>query len=195
MDGSEDLKTPILLLAMPQVLDPFFHKSVILLLQHQEEGSQGFIVNRPTGVKIAEILDDLEIPWLGDEGSLAFFGGPVQPQLGTLLYHDESPDEATTRFEVCPGVALTQHLGDLESLAGEPPKSFRLLLGYAGWGDGQLVKEILRNDWITAPVDADLLFSAEPEEVWRLAMESVGVDPASLPAWTPQGDGGEVALN
>ncbi len=195
MAESEDLKAPILLLAMPQVLDPFFHKSVVLLLQHQEEGSQGFIVNRPTGVKIAEILEDLEIPWLGDEGSLAFFGGPVQPQLGTLLFRDERPVPESTRFEVCPGVALTQHLGDLESLAGEPPASFRLLLGYAGWGDGQLVKEILRNDWITAPVTTELLFSDDPDEVWRLAMESVGVDPASLPAWTPQGDGGDVALN
>ncbi len=195
MGESEDLKAPILLLAMPQVLDPFFYKSVVLLLQHQQEGSQGFIVNRPTGVKIAEILEDLEIPWLGDEGSLAFFGGPVQPQLGTLLFREEQPMTESTRFEVCPGVALTQHLGDLESLAGKPPASFRLLLGYAGWGDGQLVKEILRNDWITAPVTTELLFSDEPDEVWQLAMESVGVDPASLPAWTPQGDGGDVALN
>ncbi len=203
MAESEDLKTPILLLAMPQVMDPFFYKSVVLLLQHQEEGSQGFIVNRPTGVKIAEILEDLEIPWLGDEGSLAFFGGPVQPQLGTLLFSDDvaapapngEPEQASTRFEVCPGVALTQHLGDLENLAGKPPAAFRLLLGYAGWGDGQLVKEILRNDWITAPVSTELLFSDDPEEVWQRAMESVGVDPASLPAWTPQGDGGDVALN
>ncbi len=195
MDGGEDLKTPILLLAMPQVLDPFFYKSVVLLLQHQEEGSQGFIVNRPTGVKIGEILEDLEIPWLGDEGSLAFFGGPVQPQLGTLLFRDERPADESTRFEICPGVALTQHLGDLESLAEEPPRSFRLLLGYAGWGDGQLVKEILRNDWITAPVTTELLFGDDPEEIWQLAMESVGINPASLPAWTPQGDGGDVALN
>ena len=195
MSEAADLQTPILLLAMPQVMDPFFYKSVVLLLQHQKEGSHGFIVNRPTGVKIAEILEDLEIPWLGDEGSLAFFGGPVQPQLGTLLFHAEPEAGATERMEICPGVALTQHLGDLESLAGEPPDSFRLLLGYAGWGDGQLVKEILRNDWITAPVRNDLLFSDDPEEVWQMAMESVGVDPASLPAWTPQGEGGEVALN
>ncbi len=194
MGESDDLKTPILLLAMPQVQDPFFYKSVILLLQHQDEGSQGFIVNRPTGVKIAEILDDLEIPWLGDKGSLAFFGGPVQPQLGTLLFRDDRPAAASARLEVCPGVALTQHLGDLENLAEEPPASFRLLLGYAGWGDGQLVNEILRNDWITAPVSTDLLFSDAPEEVWQRAMESVGVDPASLPAWTPQSDG-KVALN
>ena len=65
-EADADLQTPLLLLAMPQVMDPFFHKSVVLLLHHQDEGSLGFIVNRPTGVKIAEILEDLEIPWLGD---------------------------------------------------------------------------------------------------------------------------------
>lgn len=193
MSEPADLETPILLLAMPQVLDPFFYKSVILLLHHQDEGSQGFIVNRPTGVKVREILEDLEIPWLGEAGSLAFFGGPVQPQLGTLLFREDKPAGTATRFQVCPGVALTQHLGDLESLAESPPPSFRLLLGYAGWDTGQLVKEILRNDWITAPVRTDLLFSDEPEEVWRLAMESVGVDPALLPSWTP--DDGESSAN
>ena len=191
--SGEDLKAPMLLLAMPQVLDPFFHKSVVLLLHHQEEGSQGFIVNRPTGVKVGEILEDLEIPWLGAEGSLAFFGGPVQPQLGTLLFCDENTAAAETRYKVCPGVALTQHLGDLESLAEQPPSAFRLLLGYAGWDTGQLVKEILRNDWITAPVRNDLLFYDEPEEIWRLAMESVGVDPELLPSWTP--DDGETSAN
>ncbi len=194
MGESEDLKTPILLLAMPQVLDPFFRKSVILLLHHQSDGSQGFIVNRPTGVKLSEILDELEIPWLGDEGSMAFFGGPVQPQLGTLLFCDDRLTSESMPFEISPGVALTQNLGDLENLAGQPPASFRLLLGYAGWGDGQLVQEILRNDWITAPVRNDLLFSDQPEDVWQRAMESVGVDPASLPIWTPQGDD-EMTLN
>ncbi|MEM7583814.1 MAG: YqgE/AlgH family protein [Acidobacteriota bacterium] len=187
--SAADLKAPILLLAMPQVMDPFFYKSVVLLLHHQDEGSQGFIVNRPTGVKVGEILEDLEIPWLGEESSLAFFGGPVQPQLGTLLFrNDEDVQEAETRIEVCPGVALTQHLGDLESLAEEPPPAFRLLLGYAGWDDGQLVKEILRNDWMTAPVRNDLLFNDDPEQVWQLAMESVGIDPAQLPSWTPAND-------
>lgn len=191
--SGEDLKTPMLLLAMPQVLDPFFHKSVVLLLHHQDEGSQGFIVNRPTGVKVGEILEDLEIPWLGEEGSPAFFGGPVQPQLGTLLFRDEDTPSADTRYEVCPGVALTQHLGDLESLAEQPPESFRLLLGYAGWATGQLVEEILRNDWMTAPVNNDLLFYEDPEEIWQLAMESVGVDPTLLPSWTP--NDGETAAN
>ena len=184
MSASDDLETPVLLLAMPQVVDPFFHKSVILLLHHQEEGSQGFIVNRPTGVKIAEILEDLEIPWLGDEGTMAFFGGPVQPQLGTLLFRDDNPEVAETRLEVCPGVALTQHVGELENLAEEPPAAFRLLLGYAGWDTGQLINEILRNDWLTAPVRTDLLFSEEPDTTWQMAMESIGIDPAQL-SWAP----------
>lgn len=188
-----DLETPILLLAMPQVLDPFFYKSVVLLQHHEEEGSQGFIVNRPTGVKVSEILEDLKIPWLEANGSLAFFGGPVQPQLGTLLFRDEDTGAAKARQEVCPGVALTQHLGDLESLTEKPPETFRLLLGYAGWDNGQLVKEILRNDWMTAPVQGDLLFNEDPDDIWQLAMESVGIDPALLPSWTP-GDG-EMSAN
>jgi putative transcriptional regulator len=194
MADADDFQTPILLLALPQVLDPFFHKSVVLLLQHQSEGSLGFIVNRPTGVKISDILEDLNLPWLGDESSLAFFGGPVQPQVGTLLYRAEEPLKTVApQNVVCPGVALTQHAGDIERLAVEPPGAFRLLLGYAGWGEGQLVDELLRNDWMTAPVDEDLIFHERPEEVWRLAFESVGVDPSQLPSWTA--DGRDVSAN
>ena len=58
------------------------------------------------------------------------------------------------------------------------------MLGYAGWGEEQLVQEILRNDWITAPVSAELIFSKEPSEVWPATLRSVGVDPATLPSWT-----------
>lgn len=189
MSEAADLQPPLLLLAMPQVLDPFFHKSVVLLVHHQDEGSLGFIVNRPTGVKITDILEDLEIEWLGEKGTMAFFGGPVEPQIGTLIYQ---PDETSPpgRHEVCEGVALTQHVGDLETLAVQPPGSFRLLLGYAGWGDGQLEQELLRNDWLIAPVNDDILFHDDPEEVWRMACQSVGINPDQLPSWTSNdGDG------
>lgn len=189
MSEAGDLQPPLLLLAMPQVLDPFFHKSVVLLVHHQEEGSLGFIVNRPTGVKIVDILEDLDIDWLGEKGTMAFFGGPVEPQIGTLIYN---PDDASPpgRHEICDGVALTQHIGDLETLAVQPPGAFRLLLGYAGWGDGQLEQELLRNDWLVAPVDEGILFHDDPEEVWRLACQSVGVNPEQLPSWTSNdGDG------
>jgi putative transcriptional regulator len=186
---ASDLVTPVLLVAMPQVLDPFFHKSVVLLIHHRED-------------------------------AVAYFGGPVQPQLGTVLFERASgpgahPDSGTaprpdpgprearpegeaepfaseSATEVMDGIALSQHVGDLSRLAEKPPERFRLFLGYAGWGAGQLIAEILRNDWLTAPVRSDLIFAADPLEAWAAALESVGVDPSALPSWTSgPGDGEE----
>ena len=188
-----DLRAPILLLAMPQVLDPFFHKSVVLLLRHTEEGSLGFIVNRPTEIPLSQILKGMEIAWHGEADAMVFFGGPVQSQLGSVMFVPNVDEpvrkelkESTT--EVCPGIRITQQLDELGHLAGEPPTRLRLFLGYAGWGSGQLVQEIMRNDWLTAPVQNELLFSNHPGDLWETALKSVGVDPASLPSWTP-GDG------
>jgi putative transcriptional regulator len=182
------LTTPVLLVAMPQVLDPFFHRSVVLLIHHEEEGSFGFIINRTTGIRLTEILQGMEVGWHGSDEVVAHFGGPVQPQLGTVLFAPEGVEtEAST--EVFPGVALTQHIGDLVRLAEMPPDHFRLFLGYAGWGSGQLLEEILRNDWLTAPALVDLVFAPDPDEVWSAALQSVGVDPAALPSWTPERGG------
>ena len=118
MNDALELETPVLLLAMPQVLDPFFHKSVVLLIHHQDEGSLGFIVNRPTGIRVAEILSGLEIPWQGESETMAFFGGPVQPQLGTVIFRQtadgpiempESEAAESDHFkEIFPGAAMTQ---------------------------------------------------------------------------------------
>jgi putative transcriptional regulator len=197
-DQPAPLVTPILLLAMPQVLDPFFHHSVVLLVHHEDDGSFGFIVNRPTSIAITEILDGMEIDWEGGREALAYFGGPVQPQMGTVLFADLHGTEASTAEastehanELGEGLWMSQHLGDLASLAGAPPADFRLLLGYAGWGEGQLVSEILRNDWLTAPVSRELVFGAEPTQIWEQAMASVGVDPQTLPSWT-RNDASEV---
>jgi putative transcriptional regulator len=185
--SGSDLVTPVLLMAMPQVLDPFFHRSVVLLLHHEDEGSFGFVVNRPTGIKVSEILKGMEVGWAGREEAVAYFGGPVQPQLGTVLFAPLLPEGGPedTATEVAPGIALTQHVGDLSRLAESPPDEFRLILGYAGWGEGQLMEEILRNDWLTAPVSSELIFAADPEQVWDAALRSVGIDPAALPSWLP----------
>lgn len=188
--AASDLSAPVLLVAMPQVLDPFFHRSVVLLLRHEEEGSFGFIVNRATGIHIPEILKGMQVIWQGESEVVAHFGGPVQPQLGTVLF---SPGEIETEAatEVFPGISLTQHIGDLATLAETPPEQFRLFLGYAGWGGGQLMEEILRNDWLTAPVRTELIFAPDPDEVWDATLRSVGVDPAALPSWTAPARDGE----
>jgi putative transcriptional regulator len=191
--GASDLVAPVLLLAMPQVVDPFFKKSVVLLLAHEEEGSFGFIVNRATELKVTEILRDLEIEWGGDPEALASFGGPVQPQVGTLLFAEgaEELPELPNASQVLPGIRVSQNLSELALLAVRPPERFRLLLGYAGWGSGQLVSEIVRNDWLTAPVDDALIFGGDPAETWERGLRSVGVDPATLPAWTESESGEE----
>jgi len=212
LGASATLSTPVLLLAMPQVLDPFFHRSVVLLVRHEDEGSLGFIVNRPTGIKVNEILKGMEVDWHGRDDAVAYFGGPVQPNLGTVLFGPSSRQpapaadaeptaapagagafEGEATSEVLAGVSLTQHVGDLSRLAESPPERFRLFLGYAGWGSGQLIEEILRNDWLTAPARGDLIFAPDPDRVWSAALESVGVDPATLPSWTPSGNGEETA--
>jgi putative transcriptional regulator len=194
-DTEAELLAPLLLIAMPQILDPFFHRSVVLLVHHDAEGSLGFIINRPTAISVAEILQGMEIDWGGEGDVVAHFGGPVQPQLGTVLFspvggNGEDPAGAA---EVFPGVSLSQHVGTLSHLASAPPERFRLLLGYAGWGAGQLVEEILRNDWLTAPAQEGLVFADDTEQVWRQALESVGVDPGALPSWSP--DAGEEGAN
>lgn len=193
--GSE-LEAPLLLLAMPQVQDPFFHHSVVLLLHHSDEGSFGFIVNRPTGIRVADILEGMKISWRGDPEALALFGGPVQPQLGTVLFGAEENsltsstenEEQGQRMEILPGLGLSQNVSDLAELAEAPPERFRLLLGYAGWSEGQLMQEIVRNDWLTAPVDSNFLFAPEIGDTWVDALRSLGIDPDTLPSWTVQTD-------
>lgn len=187
-----DLETPIFLVAMPQVQDPFFHMSVVLLVQHESEGSRGFIVNRPTGVSVSDILDGLEIPWGGNGEETAHFGGPVQPQIGTVIYRTDNAVDPDSQHEIYPGVVLTQNIHDLQALAESPPGWLRLYLGYAGWGEGQLMQEIMRHDWLTVPVTQDLIFADDPSETWRKALRSVGVEPDQLPTWSPS-DAGEMA--
>ncbi len=190
MADQERLQAPLVLVSMPQVLDPFFHKTVVLLVHHDEEGSLGFILNRPTQIKVGEILGGMEISWQGDPATVAFFGGPVQPQLGSLLFaSDETAPGPTNASPLLPGLAISQHVHDLAELAARPPETFRLFLGYAGWGEGQLLEEILRNDWLTAPVDLALLRDEQNDETWDRVLRSVGVDPSNLPSWSP-GDGG-----
>lgn len=188
---TSELEPPVLLLATPQVLDPFFRQSVVLLLQHSEEGSLGFIINRTTGIRVAEILDGLEISWQGDAGEAAFFGGPVQPHLGTVLFHRSADDsisvDGDTVTELVPGLLMTQHVGSLATLAAAPPGFFRFVLGYSGWGEGQLTEELERNDWLVAPPSDELLFAAAPETVWGAAMQALGIDPEDFGAWTSDG--------
>lgn len=193
MSGLDDLETPSLLIAMPQVLDPFFFRAVVLLAAHEEGGeggSLGFVVNRPSQLKINEVLQELDIEWLGGSEATAFVGGPVQPEVGTVLLSLDGLTglEADGITRIAPGVGATQNILALRTLARSAPDRMRLLLGHAGWAPGQLMQEVSRSDWLTAPVEESIVFTPDPGDAWSTALASLGIDPATLPSWT-SGDG------
>lgn len=184
-DFELNLDPPFFLVAMPQVLDPFFHRAVVVVLEHHSGGSFGYIVNRPTEFALHELLEGLGIEWAGPDEAIGWFGGPVQTQMGTALF--ERPGE---RIDPRQGVVLIReplHLtADIEvirRLSLQPPANFRLILGYSGWGPGQLDQEMDRNDWLVAPFESSILFASKPEDAWTQALESIDVRPESLPAW------------
>lgn len=169
---------PGLLIAMPSLLDPNFFRSVVLLCAHSSEGAFGLVVNAPLEIDVAAICAEAGIDWEGPSETKVYSGGPVERQRGWLI-HDASATYAGSQA-IAEGVALTTSQEGLQAYGQQPLGRFRLLLGYAGWGPGQLDREITSGSWLTAPMDQDIVFSTRPETVWRAALASVGVDPAHL---------------
>jgi putative transcriptional regulator len=173
---------PTLLLAMPQLRDPNFSRSVVLLCEHGAEGAIGFVVNRPTDVRAAESVA-LDPPARGDSGLLLWTGGPVEPQRGFLLLGDDpgvgESEQITDGFHLTASVEVLRKF--LETGPDELARQrCRLLLGYAGWAPGQLDSEIAASAWLTAPPDPALVFETPPDEMWERAIRGLGVDPMAL---------------
>lgn len=172
---------PGLLLAMPQLLDPNFVRSVVLMIDHGERGSFGLIVNQPSPIKANELLESLSLEWGGDPEAFVWSGGPVGRTTGWVLHEPLADDARPHTASVGPGLALSTSTERLKTIAAAPPKRIRLLLGYAGWAPGQLAAEMARGSWIHAEPDPRLIFEAPPDEMWALALRSVGVmNPESL---------------
>lgn len=173
---------PSLLLAMPQLQDPNFARSVVLLCEYGPEGAMGFVVNRPTGLRAAEAVS-LDPPAQGDSGLELWTGGPVETHRGFLLLGNDPDIEGSER--IADGFHLTASLDVLRSLIETTPGELarqrcRLLLGYAGWGPGQLDAELAASAWLLAPIDSRLVFEADPEAMWEQAIRGLGVDPMAL---------------
>lgn len=178
------LETPTLLIAMPRVLDPFFYKSVVLLIEHQPAGALGLIINHPTLVSVAEMLSAIDINWRGVKDARIHLGGPVQTHVGTMLLGDTAPEERIdmASIEIHPRIRLSQNIQLLAELMDDLPDQIKIFLGYAGWGPGQLDNELERNDWLLAPVDPDLIFASEAPKIWEAALGLIGIRPDSLPS-------------
>lgn len=180
--NSDDMKLAgQLLIAMPGMGDPRFDKSVVFMCAHSEEGALGLIVNKPMEeLTFAGLLGQLDIDAVGAPAVPVHFGGPVEGGRGFVLHSDDYLSEGST-IEVEGGFGMTATLDILDDIArGRGPKRSLLVLGYSGWGPGQLEGEILQNGWLTCPAKFDLVFGENDERKWQAALNAIGVDALML---------------
>ncbi|MCE2391360.1 MAG: YqgE/AlgH family protein [Proteobacteria bacterium] len=171
---------PGLLLAMPQLLDPNFARSVVLMIEHGEDHSFGLVVNRTTEFRASDVLESMGIHWGADAGEVVWSGGPVMPNSGWLLHDDLARAENEGTYPLTGELALSTSPEELRAVVEAPTGSLRFLMGYAGWGAGQLEGELAQGAWLVADATRRLVFETEPERMWQAALESIGVDPSSL---------------
>jgi putative transcriptional regulator len=166
-----------LLVAMPQMQDPRFAKSVIYLCAHTPEGAMGLVLNKLVdSITFPDLLEQLSIePAISGEEIRVHFGGPVESGRGFVLHTADYQREGT--LPINSGIALTATVDILRDMArGAGPRQTLLALGYAGWGPGQLDAEIQANGWLQVPADEQLVFGQELETKWELALAKLGVD-------------------
>ncbi len=175
---------PGLLLSMPHLLDPNFSRAVVLMIEHSDEGSFGLIINHPSTLAVGDLLEQLEISWRGSDEAVVWSGGPVTPETGWVLHEPVSgmpaPEADGPTVEIAPGIALSTSQDVLRGIAGDPPERVRFLLGYSGWGPGQLAAEMVHGSWLHADASPELVFDTPPDDMWETAIRSVGIDPESL---------------
>lgn len=169
---------PGLLISMPQLGDPSFHRAVILMLEHDEKGSMGLVVNKPSPLTLKDLAQgqSLEVSPARAVQPM-FIGGPVEPQRGFVLHDQVALDE---KLEILPGLFLSLTLDSLKPLLLDPSARLRFCLGYAGWGPKQLDREIARGSWLYTDATSKLMLEGEPDKLWEQTLRTMGVDPAML---------------
>lgn len=166
-----------LLIATPEMPDGGFAETVIYMVQHDARGALGLIVNQPVGrVPLSALFERLGLD--GEELSgdaLAYRGGPVEPGVVFILHSDDYESAETTALGQ--GLALTTHPKLLaDSAAGQGPAKSLFILGYAGWGPGQLEFELERGGWISAPYDEALVFDKADDAKWEAAIALYSIE-------------------
>jgi len=173
------------LIAMPGIGDPRFERAVVLMCAHTADHAIGLTLNHPAaGLTVPDLLERLEI-----KSSIVLppdpvlLGGPVDLERGFVLHTDDYMC-ADSSVPVCEGVALTATREVLAAMGDHDarPRRAALALGYAGWGAGQLEREIQQSVWLTCDPDDALLFGGDYEGKWATALAKIGVSPAMLSA-------------
>ncbi|HSC28265.1 MAG TPA: YqgE/AlgH family protein [Vicinamibacterales bacterium] len=173
-----DAFQPTLLLSMPQLQDPNFARTVVLLCDYVPEGAFGLVLNRPTEMPASSMVK-LEPPVVGGNSLPLCIGGPVEPERGWILLADEPEEQEYRRIREGLYLSTSPSLLRRVLLASPPPRA-RVLAGYAGWGPGQLDQELAQSSWLMGDVDLDLVFDVDPMQMWDTAIRRLGADPSAL---------------
>lgn len=177
----DGLLTNHFLIAMPGLTDPNFARTVTLICEHSTEGAMGIVINRTTDLRLRDIFGQLNIDTAGAAHGEApvYLGGPVQGNRGFVLHEPLGAWDATLAVTETLGVSTSRDI--IEALAqNHGPARYLVALGYAGWGAGQLEREIAENSWLSGPADHRILFDTPVESRWRAAAELMGVDMNTL---------------
>jgi putative transcriptional regulator len=178
MLGGVKSLSPGFLIAMPQLGDPNFHRSVILMIEHGSTGAMGLVLNRTAPLTLRELATGQSLkvsPHRAQES--VFVGGPVEQHRGFVL-HDRA--DLAEKMEVVPGLFLSVTKDMLGPLLADEDCRIRFCLGYSGWGPKQLEREISQGAWLFTEAAAEPALEGVPEALWDTTLRGMGVDPAML---------------
>lgn len=175
---------PGFLVASPSLSCPFFHHTLLLMVDHGAEGSFGFVLNKIAGIGLDAITDEMKVRPDADRSVElpVLLGGPVAPNTGWVLFDPSDGSlPADDMLSLGEGMAITASTSVLRRcLEGSGPGRAMLLLGYSGWSPGQLEAEMKEGAWIPVDVDSALVFETPLDERWDMAFRVLGVDPARV---------------
>ena len=163
-----------LLVATPDLKDPHFSTAVVLLLEHEDEGSAGLILNRPSETTVEDALNGhAQLDPSGSEPAVVFVGGPVQPDAAAILAR--VPDIASTDDvePILEDVGIVSLRQDGTPTVGRFT-AFRIFIGYAGWGPGQLEDEIGRGGWFVLDGLPEDVFTSDTSDLWHRVLQRQG---------------------
>ena len=166
-----------LLIAMPALADPNFNRTVTLICEHTDQGALGIVINRPLGVRLSAIFEQLSLDGCDEQASsqIVLQGGPVQQERGFVLHDDARTWDSTLR--IAERMSVTTSRDILVAMAkGEGPDHALVALGYAGWAPGQLEREMGENAWLSVKSTPEIIFHTPFEQRWEAAAKLIGID-------------------
>jgi len=169
------------LIAMPNMADPFFAKTLTYICEHNERGALGLVINRPTDLTLEKFFDQLGIPRIDalPKEQIVLFGGPVQIDSGFVLHKPIGNWKST--LAINPAVGLTSSVDIFHAIANrEGPDEMLVTLGYSGWAPGQIEQELAQNAWLTVPAAHHIIFEMTIEERLPAAIKLLGINFSNL---------------